>query len=250
MRALSLLPSSFCWSGIDEAQVDRRVAAVGDDRQQDIVARLRRPVPLLDRLDAFVEQALIGLEGGARLGRDDLAFAAGDRRHLDEMPADPSGSTTSAKERNMAISSGTLTNSREARDRPVFAGGLKLELGRGVAEGRGPGVEFVQAALRQRSVIHQSLHGEHFAERVGDRRARGEDQRAARDSSYRGSGTSHRGPRRAASRSGRRRAGWSCWWRRTSFLNSCASSTMIWSMPISAIVNKSSLREASDSRRS
>jgi len=42
-------------SGIDEAQVDRSVAAVGDDGQEDIVARFRRAVPLLDGLDAFVK---------------------------------------------------------------------------------------------------------------------------------------------------------------------------------------------------
>ncbi len=75
-------------SGIDEAQVDRGVAAVGDDGEQDIVARLRRAVAFLDRLDALVEQALIGLEGGRRLGRDDLPLAAGDRRHLDVVAAD------------------------------------------------------------------------------------------------------------------------------------------------------------------
>ncbi|WP_171257175.1 hypothetical protein, partial [Acinetobacter baumannii] len=49
-------------SGIDEAQVDRGVAAVGDDGQEDIIARFWRAVPLLDGLDAFAEAALLGLE--------------------------------------------------------------------------------------------------------------------------------------------------------------------------------------------
>ena len=79
----------------------------------------------------------------------------------------------------MAISSGTLTKLRKARHRLVFAGGLQLELGRRVAEGGGPGVELVQAALAQRRVVHQPLHGEHLAERVGDRRAGSEHERAA-----------------------------------------------------------------------
>jgi hypothetical protein len=42
--------------GIDQAQVDRRMAAIGDDREQDVVAGLGRPVALLDRLDAGVER--------------------------------------------------------------------------------------------------------------------------------------------------------------------------------------------------
>ena len=40
---------------IDQTQVDRRMAAVGDDGEQDVVARLRRPVAHLDRLDPRVE---------------------------------------------------------------------------------------------------------------------------------------------------------------------------------------------------
>ena len=75
---------------------------------------------------------------------------------------------------------GDVDELREARDRLVLAGGLQFELGRGVAEGRGPGVELVQAALEQRRVADQPLHREHLAERVGDRRAGGEHERPAR----------------------------------------------------------------------
>ena len=45
---------------------------------------------------------------------------------------------------------GDVDELAEARHRPVFAGGLQLEFGRGVAEGGGPGVELVQATLAQR----------------------------------------------------------------------------------------------------
>ena len=61
--------------GIDEAQVDRGMAAIGDDREQDVVAKLWRPVAHLDRLDALVEQALIGLEGRRWLCGQDLTTA-------------------------------------------------------------------------------------------------------------------------------------------------------------------------------
>ena len=74
---------------------------------------------------------------------------------------------------------GDVHESREARDRLVLAGRLELELGRDVAEGRGPGVELVQAAIQKRRVAEIALHREHLAERVGDRRTGGEHQRPA-----------------------------------------------------------------------
>jgi hypothetical protein len=61
----------------------------------------------------------------------------------------------------------------------VLARRLKLELGRRVAKGGSPGVKLVQATLAQRRVVHQPLHGKHFAERIGDRRAGGKHERAA-----------------------------------------------------------------------
>ena len=50
----------------DEAEVDRRVAAVGDDREQDIVTLLGLPLALLDKLDPLRQHALIPFEGPAR----------------------------------------------------------------------------------------------------------------------------------------------------------------------------------------
>ena len=102
-RALSLFPV-HCPARIDQTQVDRGVSAVGDDREQYIVTGLRRAVAFLDRGDALIQQALVRLEGRGRLatGLPDAGTFTKPRRS--------SGSTTSAKERNMAISSGTLTN--------------------------------------------------------------------------------------------------------------------------------------------
>ena len=54
------------------------MAAVGDDRKQDVVARLRPASALLDRLDAPREVPLIGPERLARRGRDQLALPAAD----------------------------------------------------------------------------------------------------------------------------------------------------------------------------
>ena len=77
-------------------------------------------------------------------------------------------------------SSATLMKVAKRVDRLVGAVGLKLELGRGVAEHGGPGVELVHAALAQRIRILKPQHGEHLAERIGDRRARSLDEGAAR----------------------------------------------------------------------
>ena len=40
------------------------MATIGDDGEQDVVTGLRRPLTLLDRLDARFEDLLVGLEGG------------------------------------------------------------------------------------------------------------------------------------------------------------------------------------------
>lgn len=109
-------------SGNDEAQVDRGVAAVGDDGQEDIVAWFRRAVPLLDGLDAVVKQALIGLEGGCRLGRDNLPFAAGDRGHFDVV-LQIVGQHDIREGTEHRDQLGDVDELRETRDGAVFAGG-------------------------------------------------------------------------------------------------------------------------------
>ena len=63
----------------------------------------------------------------------------------------------------MSISSGTLTNSAEALDRLVSAGGLQFEFGAGVAEGGCPGIELVDAALAQRVLGLEAQQGVHLA---------------------------------------------------------------------------------------
>jgi hypothetical protein len=178
-KGVELVAGLIVLARIDQTQVDRRVPAIGDDREEDIVARFRRAVALFDRGDPLVEQALIGLEGGRRLGRDDLALAAGDRRHS-HVVAQVLRQHDVREGAEHGDQLGHVDELGEARDWAVFAGRLHLELGRGIAEGRGPGVELVEAALFERGAIHQALHGEHLAERVGDRRARGEHERAAR----------------------------------------------------------------------
>ena len=59
------------------------MAAVGDDRKQDVVALLGFALALFDRPDPLRQNPLVGLEGGARGNGDDLALAAGDLRELE-----------------------------------------------------------------------------------------------------------------------------------------------------------------------
>ena len=146
------------------------MATVGDDREQNVVAGLGRTVALLDRLDALIERGLIALEGRRRLGGEDLAPPGRDRRYPDIL-AKVSGQDDVREAAEHRDQFRHVDETGETRDRLVFAGGLQLEFGRGVAEGRGPGVEFMKAALHERRVIHQALHREHFAEGIGDRRA-------------------------------------------------------------------------------
>ena len=108
------------------------------------------PVALLDRLDALVEQALVGLEGrgSARRG-DDLALAAA-RSGTFTIAAQVLRQHHVRERAEHGDQLGDVDELREARHRLVLAGGLQLEFGRGVAEGGRPGVELVQAALAQR----------------------------------------------------------------------------------------------------
>ena len=174
-----MLSTSLSIVGIDEAQVDGGVTAIGDDRQQDIVAGLRRAVALLDRLDALAEQGLIALESRRRLGGEDLPRAGGEGRDFDIL-AQVGRQHHVGEGAEHGDQFGHVDEGGEAAHRLVFARWLQLQLRRGVAEGRRPGVEFVQPALQQRRVAEEALHREHLAERIGDRRAGGEDERPAR----------------------------------------------------------------------
>ena len=166
-------------AGINEAEVDRGVAAVGYDRKQDVVALLGFALALFDRLDALSQNLLIGLEGGARGNGDDLALAAGDLRELEILSKlrlqDDVGEV--AEHRNEF---GDVDELGEPADRLVEARGLQLEVRGRLAEGGGPGVEFLNAALGKHFGLEEPLDGEHLAERVGDRRAGGGDQRPHR----------------------------------------------------------------------
>ena len=68
-ESVELVSDFIALRRIDQAQVDRGVSAVGDDREQDIVTGLRRAVAFLDRGDALIEQALVRLEGRASAPR-------------------------------------------------------------------------------------------------------------------------------------------------------------------------------------
>jgi hypothetical protein len=164
--------------GENEPHVDRGVASIGDDREENIVALLRLAFAGFDEDDAFREGLLIGLEGRARLGGDDLALAGPDHGQAEIVSKirfeDDVG--------DHAIHRHQVWDVHEfgkARYRLIESGGLQLELGAGLAEGGGPGVELVDAALFEVIGLHESLQGEHLAERVGDRRAGGEDEGAA-----------------------------------------------------------------------
>ena len=81
-ESVELVSNFIALRRIEQAQVNRGVSAVGDDREQYIVTGLRRSVAFLDRGDALIQQALVRLEGRGRLRGDDLALAAADTRDL------------------------------------------------------------------------------------------------------------------------------------------------------------------------
>ena len=66
----------------------------------------------------------------------------------------------------------------EPGDRFVEARGLQFEVRGRLAEGGGPGVEFLNAALGEHFGLEEALDRKHLAERVGDRRTGGGDQSA------------------------------------------------------------------------
>ena len=154
------------------------MAAVGDDREQDVVALLRLPLPRLDRLDALGEIALIGEEGLARRGRDDLASAARDSRQA-EILAQVRLQHHVRRHARDRHEVGDVDELAEPGDGLIEAGGLKLEFRPRLPEIGRPGVEFLNAALLQGVGLDEPLQGEELGQRIGDRGAGGGDQRAA-----------------------------------------------------------------------
>ena len=72
--------------GHDEPQVDRGVAAIADDGEQDVVALLGPARTAFDRLDPLIEDLLVGPEHRRRLGGDELALSTGDPRQAQMLP--------------------------------------------------------------------------------------------------------------------------------------------------------------------
>ena len=162
----------------DQPHVDRGVPPVGDDGQQDVVALLHPAGAGFDRLDPPREVPLIVLEGRARLGGDQLALAAADARQGQQ--AAQVGLLHHVRDRaEHHHQVGDVDERGEAGHRLVGAARLQLQFGAGVAEGGRPGVELMHAALPQRLRRLEPQQRVHLAQRVGDRRARGLDQRTA-----------------------------------------------------------------------
>jgi hypothetical protein len=63
------------------------VAAVGDDRQQDVVALLDPPCAGLDLRDPLGEELLVVAERDARFGGDELTLATLDPRQVQTEPS-------------------------------------------------------------------------------------------------------------------------------------------------------------------
>ncbi len=160
---------------IDQTQIDCRVAAIRNDGEQDVIAGLRRTLAFFNGLDACLEHLLIELEVIRRLGGDNLPFAGRDGRDfhilLQFLRQDDVGEGAEHGDQLRHVDEGG-----EARDGLVFARGLQFELGRHIAEGRGPGIELVQPTLFQGIEPEEALHREHLSKCVGDRRAGGEHQ--------------------------------------------------------------------------
>ena len=161
--------------GQHEPQVDRGVAAIGDDGEQDVVTLLGLARALLDDVDPLGKRLLVALE--VRTGRrgEDLPLAGAQCRQfcVGAQVGLAHHVRDGAEHRDQV---GDVDEVGKTRDRLVVARGLQLQLGHGVAEGRGPGVELVQAALLECVGLHEALQTEHLAHRVGDGRAGSEDQ--------------------------------------------------------------------------
>ena len=146
-------------------------------RQKNVVAFLRFSGAVLDRLDALRQHLLVGLERGRRRRGDDLALSRGDLRQF-EVFAQVGFEHDIGEIPEHRNQFGDVHELREAGHRLVDAGRLQFEVGGRFAERGRPGVEFLDAALLEHFQLEKALDREHLAQRVGDRRARGGDQRA------------------------------------------------------------------------
>ena len=136
-------------------------------------------VTFFDRLDPLCQMLLIGEEGLACRRGDDLPTSARDRRQL-QILAEVGLEDDVGHHPIDRHQIGDIDELAESRDRLVEAGRLELELGPRFPETGRPGVELVDVAILKRVRLDEALHGEEFGERIGDRRPRGRDQRAAR----------------------------------------------------------------------
>ena len=157
-------------AGPDKAHVDGGMTAVGDHRQQDVVALLDAARAAFDLGDAVGQTCLIVAESVARLGRDQFALPAADAGQPQVLAQIVLQYDIGAGPEHVD-QFGDIDELREALDRLVGAGRLQFEFGAGVAEGGGPGVELVDAALAQRLLVLEAQEREHLPERVRDRRA-------------------------------------------------------------------------------
>ena len=162
-----------------QAHVDRGVAAVGDDLQQDVITLFHTACALLDLVDAGSQLRLVVAECVAGLCRDELAMTAFHGWQL-QVAAQVVIQHDIRDRPEHVDQLGDVDEFAETLDRLVGAGRLQLQLRARVAEGARPGVELVDAALAQQALVLVANEREHLAHRVGDRRARGLDQRAAR----------------------------------------------------------------------
>ena len=166
-------------AGPDKPHVDGGMAAVGYYRQQNVIPFLDAARAAFDLRDAVGKTRLIIAEGFACLCGDQLALPAADAWQA-EVLAEIVLQNDVGRGPEHVDQFRDVHKLREAFDGLVGAGRLQFKLGAGVAEGCGPGVELVHAALVERLVVLEPQEREHLAERIRDRCARCLDQRAAR----------------------------------------------------------------------
>ena len=131
--------------------VDGGMASVGDDRQENIVALLWLAFAFFDFGDAPGEDALVGFKGRGWIGGHDLALAAencGQAEIVSKIRFEDDVGDRAVHCHEV----GDIDEFGETRNGFVESGGLQFELGASLAEGRGPGVEFVNAALLEASI--------------------------------------------------------------------------------------------------